>query len=107
MEAKAVARVFGPAVACSSTKPLVGHTLGASGAIEAGFCWLMLARRVGGELRLPPHRWDGIPDTSLPSLRLAAAGEGLLPKKRAILLSNSFGFGGNNCTLIFGEADAC
>ncbi len=104
MEAKAVSRVFGCDVVCSSTKPLVGHTLGASGAIEAAFCWLMLARRAGRELPLPPHRWDGIPDPALPRLRLAAVGEHLAPDGLAILLSNSFGFGGNNCALVLGEA---
>src|SRR5258705_206644 len=59
MEAAAVARVLGTDVPCSSTKPLVGHTLGAAGALEAAFCWLVLAERSGGRLALPPHVWDG------------------------------------------------
>ena len=42
MEAKAVASVFGSNTPCSSTKPMVGHMLGASGATEIGFCFLAL-----------------------------------------------------------------
>lgn len=102
-EAKAVARTFGRGVACSSTKPLVGHTLGASGAIGAAFCWLMLARRENGELRPPPHCWDRVPDPDLPPLRLVTAGDRLAVAGPAVLLSNSFGFGGSNCALVIGD----
>ena len=50
MECLAVERVFGSALPVSSTKPLVGHTLGAAGAIEAAFCWLVLDRCEAGAL---------------------------------------------------------
>jgi 3-oxoacyl-[acyl-carrier-protein] synthase-1 len=103
MESAAVARVFGPAIACSSSKPQLGHTLGASGAIEAGLCWLALERREGDTLSLPPHRWDGVADPALPALRLAAPGERLRARRPCALMSNSFGFGGSNCTLILGD----
>ena len=106
MEAKAVHRVFG-AVPCSSTKPLVGHTLGASGAIEAGFCWLMLTHGTAAELSPPPHRWDGRADPSLPALGLVEVGGRLRRRASAVVLSNSFGFGGNNCALVLGEGCAC
>lgn len=106
MEAAALHRVFGR-VPCSSTKPLVGHTLGASGAIEAGFCWLMLARAAGAELLPPPHRWDGCADPALPALDLVAPGRRLECGSRAVALSTSFGFGGNNCALVLGEGRAC
>ncbi|TFH10381.1 MAG: beta-ketoacyl-[acyl-carrier-protein] synthase family protein [Nitrosomonadales bacterium] len=95
MEARAVQRVFGPDIACSSTKPLTGHTLAAAGAIEAVFCWLALQREDG---RLPPHRWDGQTDPDLPVLTGIATTR--LGKKLTTAMSNSFAFGGNNASLI-------
>ncbi len=100
MEAAAVERVLGNQIPCSSTKPLVGHTLGASGAIELGFCWMVLSRREGRRLMLPPHRWDGEQDSALPSLPLVSRGQHIEVQSDGILLSNSFGFGGSNCTLV-------
>ncbi len=106
MESAAVARVLGPALPCSSTKPLVGHTLGASAAIEAAFCWLMLAKRTGDELVAPPHCWDGDADPGLPPLALVKPGTRLRVGPRAALMSNSFAFGGSNCALILGAERA-
>lgn len=96
MEALAVHRVFGTEVACSSTKPLTGHTLAAAGAIEAVFCWLALQRDDG---KLPPHHWDGQIDPELPELNGIAAER--LNGKLTTAMSNSFAFGGNNASLIF------
>ena len=96
MESLAVASLFPDGVACSSTKPMSGHTLGAAGALEAAFCWLSLAQG-----RVPPHVWDGQADPALPALQWAQAGD-TLEKPR--LMSNSFAFGGNNVSLIIGEA---
>ena len=104
VESAAVLRVFGSGVPCSSTKPLVGHALGASGALEAAFCWLLMSRRQGESLRLPPHRWDGCSDPDVAPLRLVKDGESVLAPAPAALLSNSFGFGGSNCALVFREA---
>jgi hypothetical protein len=42
MESKAISRHFDPVPPCTSTKPYLGHTLGAAGAIEAGICYMML-----------------------------------------------------------------
>jgi len=106
MESTAVARVLGPGVACSSTKPLVGHTLGASAAIEAAFCWLMLEHREGDELLAPPHCWDGDVDPVLAPLALVRPGTRLRVGASAALLSNSFAFGGSNCALVLGAARA-
>jgi 3-oxoacyl-[acyl-carrier-protein] synthase-1 len=100
MEGKAVHRVFGDRVPCSSTKPLVGHTLGASGAIEAAFCWLALRAMEDGRLPLPPHPWDGAADPEIPAIRLARPGDAATIGARAAVMSNSFGFGGNNCSLV-------
>lgn len=102
MECLAVERVFGTRLPVSSTKPLVGHTLGAAGAMEAAFCWLMLHHRRGSALSLPPHFWDGARDPELPPVRLVAKGEEVSPAGPPRVMSNSFGFGGNNCTLILG-----
>jgi 3-oxoacyl-[acyl-carrier-protein] synthase-1 len=102
MECAAVARVFGEGIPCSSTKALVGHALGAAGALEAAFCWLVLAGRSGGELPLPPHVYDGERDPALAPIRLVAAGEIAKAGAHPRVLTNSFGFGGSNCTLVLG-----
>lgn len=96
MESLAVASLFPNGVACSSTKPMSGHTLGAAGALEAAFCWLSLQHG-----RVPPHVWDAQADPALPALQWAQAGDTL---KKTCLMSNSFAFGGNNVSLIIGEA---
>jgi 3-oxoacyl-[acyl-carrier-protein] synthase-1 len=105
MEARVVNRLLGERVFCSSTKPLTGHTLGASGAIELGICWLVLTRRAAAGLDLPPHCWDGVRDPALPNLRLVEPGTQVEASGRVIALSNSFGFGGNNSTLVVGERE--
>ena len=96
MESLAVASLFPDGVTCSSTKPMSGHTLGAAGALEAAFCWLSLTHG-----RVPPHVWDGQADPTLPALQWARSGETL---EKPCLMSNSFAFGGNNVSLIIGEA---
>jgi 3-oxoacyl-[acyl-carrier-protein] synthase-1 len=98
MESRAIADLFGTAVACSSTKPLTGHALGAAGAIELGLCWLTLN---ANDSVCPPHVWDGARDPELPDLALVARGDGGRRPRRC--LSNSFAFGGNNAALIVGR----
>jgi len=98
MESRAVAAVL-PGVPCSGTKPLTGHTLGASAATELAFCWLAMHPEWNPEGRLPPHRWDGEADPALPALVLA--GEGT-PGRPRICASNAFAFGGNNLCLVAG-----
>jgi 3-oxoacyl-[acyl-carrier-protein] synthase-1 len=101
MECQAVARVFGTELPVSSTKPLVGHTLGAAGALEAAFCWLMLERSERGALELPPHCFDGERDPEIPAVHLVGKGESVRPPGGVLrVMTNSFGFGGNNCTLV-------
>jgi 3-oxoacyl-[acyl-carrier-protein] synthase-1 len=107
MESAAVVRVFGEEVPASSTKALVGHTLGAAGAMEAGFCWMMLDRAREGQLALLPHVWDGCRDPRLPRLRLVDKGERVALEGPVHVLTNSFGFGGNNCALVLGAELAC
>lgn len=100
IELGAVKRLFGNAVetvSMSSTKSAIGHLLGAAGAVEAIFCLLALRDQV-----VPP------------TLNLDNPDEGcdmdLVPhqaKKRPVkvAMSNSFGFGGTNASVIFKIAE--
>jgi 3-oxoacyl-[acyl-carrier-protein] synthase-1 len=94
MECAAVCRIFGDKTACSSTKPLTGHCLGAAGAIEAALCWLALVSGSG----MPPHVVDAI-DRLLAPFPVPKTGDG---KAIRNALSNSFAFGGSNATVILG-----
>lgn len=100
MESLAVASLFPDGVPCSSTKPMSGHTLGAAGALEAAFCWLSLAADNSARA-LAPHIWDGQADPALPALSWVKPGDTL---EQRCLMSNSFAFGGNNVSLIIGDA---
>ncbi|RTR07118.1 beta-ketoacyl-ACP synthase [Halomonas nitroreducens] len=97
MEAAAVAALFSRPPACSSTKGLTGHTLGAAGALEAAFCWLALDAGF-----LPRHVYDGHFDAQLPALPLVTRAGSARPR---LALSNSFAFGGNNAALLLGRHD--
>ena len=95
VEGALVARRFPARTHASSTKGFVGHTLGAAGIVEAVISLLAIERGLmpgtvnthtldegfGPQIRLEPARGE---------VRYA--------------LSNSFGFGGNNCSLVFGKA---
>ena len=82
---------------------MTGHTLGAAGALEAAFCWLALSGHNPQGL-LPPHVWDGQADPLLPALDLVTAQHRLATERPRRLMSNSFAFGGNNVSLILGDA---
>jgi len=103
MESLAVTALFPQGVPCSSTKPMTGHTLGAAGALEAAFCWLSLSAD-NHEHVLPPHVWDGQPDPKLPALHWVTPTDHLTSIAPRYLMSNSFAFGGNNVSLIIGDA---
>jgi 3-oxoacyl-[acyl-carrier-protein] synthase-1 len=95
-EAKAVRHVFGPDMPCSSTKGATGHTLGAAGGVGAVICALGLQHGL-----LP----SGLNTEQLdPALGLDYL---LQNREQAVthMLSNSFGFGGTNCSLVFARAD--
>ncbi|AIR89062.1 beta-ketoacyl-[acyl-carrier-protein] synthase family protein [Pseudomonas cremoricolorata] len=102
MESLAVHGLFGAELACSSSKPMTGHTLGAAGALEAAFCWLALSPH-NAERLLPPHLWDGQGDPALPPLALVDGTQRLPASGPRYLMSNSFAFGGNNVSLILGD----
>ncbi len=93
-EDKAVCAVFGNDTPCSSTKGRTGHTLGACGAIEAIICALAIERGF-----MPGSVNTRTVDPSL-GLRY------LLDNRRQpldIAMSNAFGFGGTNCSLLIGR----
>jgi 3-oxoacyl-[acyl-carrier-protein] synthase I len=102
MESRAVASIFGEGgVPASSTKGAVGHTLGAAGAIELGFCWLALSSH-NAERILPPHCWDGEADEALP--RVDLVGIGRRARDLSACMSVSFAFGGVDAALAIGRA---
>lgn len=94
-EGKAVAALFGDRVPCSSTKGATGHTLGAAGAVEAIICALALTHDL---LPGSPHTQQL--DPAIPVQYMLTSHDGQLRHA----LSNSFGFGGSNCSLILGVA---
>ncbi|PLV62102.1 beta-ketoacyl-[acyl-carrier-protein] synthase family protein [Erwinia sp. B116] len=96
VEAAVIRRLFGDLVACSSTKHLTGHTLGAAGITEAALCWLLLT----AELPLPAQDFSvSSPDPELGEFGLLQQQQQL---KQRFIASNSFAFGGNNACLILG-----
>jgi 3-oxoacyl-[acyl-carrier-protein] synthase I len=94
-ESQAVTGVFGPTTPCSSTKGATGHTLGAAGALEAVISALAVKN---GFMPGGIHTRTIDPTLTAHYIR---------DNRRAPLgrvLSNSFGFGGTNCSLILGRA---
>jgi 3-oxoacyl-[acyl-carrier-protein] synthase-1 len=93
-EDAAMATLFAGRVPCSSTKGLTGHTLGAAGITEAVFACLALEHGL-----LPGTVHCGEPDPALSANLVRASRSAPL----RIAMSNSFGFGGSNCSLLFGR----
>jgi 3-oxoacyl-[acyl-carrier-protein] synthase-1 len=94
-EGLAVASVLGKDVPGSSTKGATGHTLGAAGALEAVICALALRSGL-----MPAGVNTRRVDPALPVSYLRETRSGPLTR----VMSNSFGFGGSNCTLILARA---
>lgn len=95
-EARAVHAVFGD-TPCSSTKGATGHTLGAAGAVEAVISALALEHGL-----IPAGINTVSPDPALPVNYVLASR--VQPLRN--VMSNAFGFGGSNCCLLLGRADA-
>ncbi len=91
-EGVAIAKVFCSRVPVSSTKGMMGHSLGAAGAIEAVFCVLAL-----NEGFLPPNINYREPD---PAFDLNIVANTARDTELRAVLSNSFGFGGTNASII-------
>ncbi len=100
MESRAIEKVVGLEVPCSSTKPFTGHTLGAAGAVEAAICCLTLED--GEDNFLPMHLWDEDQDPELPRIKLVPRDYSPATKP-GMVLSNNFAFGGNNIALLLGR----
>jgi 3-oxoacyl-[acyl-carrier-protein] synthase II len=94
-EGQAITKVFGsPGPPVTSTKGVTGHALGGAGAIEAVATTLAMAKRL-----IPPTAGYGEPD---PDISLDIVYGQARPWEPAPSLSNSFGFGGHNGTLVIG-----
>jgi 3-oxoacyl-[acyl-carrier-protein] synthase-1 len=94
-EDRAVSDLFDAVTPCSSTKGATGHLLGAAGITEAIICILAIGRDL-----MPGSANTRTVDPALKSNYLVANREARV--RRA--LSNSFGFGGSNCSLVLGAA---
>ena len=100
-EARALERLFPNAprhLHISSTKSMTGHLLGAAGALEALFSVMALK-----EGRIPPTINVTNLDPACKELGLDFCANGAVEKRFDYSLSNSFGFGGTNASLIFGR----
>ncbi|WP_413112152.1 beta-ketoacyl-[acyl-carrier-protein] synthase family protein [Thaumasiovibrio sp. DFM-14] len=96
VESKAIHHIFADNVPVSSTKRLTGHTLGAASAVEAAISYHILRY----DLTIPAQSTAYSIDQRLPPIQLAKPD---IKPRQPIILSNSFAFGGNNVSLIFGE----
>jgi 3-oxoacyl-[acyl-carrier-protein] synthase II len=97
-EARAIRAVFGAhadQLAVSATKSMTGHLLGAAGAVEALLCIRALETGV-----LPPTINLDAPD---PECQLDHVANKARQRRIRVALSNSFGFGGTNATLVLGR----
>lgn len=95
-EGAAIAQLFGDRVPVSSTKSMMGHALGAAGAIEAVFSLLALQHQF-----LPPNIHYATPD---PAWRLDIVANEARAARVNCVVSNSFGFGGTNASLVLERA---
>lgn len=98
METEAIKKVFGDRakeVWVSSTKSMTGHTLGAAGALESIFSLKALSSNL-----FPPTINLDNPDSNCDLDYIPSTAR---EKQTNAVMNNSFGFGGTNCTLVFGR----
>jgi 3-oxoacyl-[acyl-carrier-protein] synthase II len=96
-EGKAIAELLGR-VPVSSTKSMMGHSLGAAGAVEAIVCLLALQHQF-----LPPNINFHAPDDGI---ELDVVSNEARPAALRTVLSNSFGFGGTNASIVMRKLEA-
>jgi 3-oxoacyl-[acyl-carrier-protein] synthase II len=97
-EVKALKAVFGPhayTIVAGSTKSMTGHLLGAAGGLEFAICVLVLTNGL-----IPPTINVDDPD---PECDLDCAARGAVARPVNVALTNSFGFGGHNVSLLLGR----
>ncbi len=94
-EDRAITNLFGLDTPCSSTKGWTGHTLGAAGIVEAIIAALSIEHNV-----MP----GGIPSTNIDPALKSRYVVGARDAAIDYAMTNSFGFGGANCSLILGRA---
>jgi 3-oxoacyl-[acyl-carrier-protein] synthase II len=96
-EANAIREVFGDyRVAVSSTKSMIGHLIGAAGAVEAIACALAMEKQI-----IPPTINYDNPD---PELDINVISEPT-PASLNVIMNNSFGFGGHNAVMVLKKYD--
>jgi 3-oxoacyl-[acyl-carrier-protein] synthase II len=101
MEAMGVMAVFGErakSIPISSNKSMIGHTLSAAGAVEAVFSLMTLQQQ-----RIPPTINYQVPDPAIP---LDVVPNQARDAEIRHVISNSFGFGGQNVSLVMGREPA-
>ena len=91
-EARAIREILGPDIPVTAPKSMLGHTLGAAGAVEAAITALSLKHQI-----IPPTINYDTPDPECP-VHVVAGEARQVPMSHA--LSNSFGFGGTNVSLL-------
>ena len=96
-EDRAVVALFGERVPVNSTKGMTGHTLGAAGAVEATIATLAIEEGL-----IPPSPGTRELDPQLRARYEKSARAAKIDR----VLSNSFGFGGSNCSLVLGRVAA-
>lgn len=95
-EDRAMQTVFSGKVACSGSKGGTGHTLGAAGITEALFACMAIEHDFIPGM---PNLGHADPELATPVVNTSTN------QKVMRAMSNSFGFGGSNCSLIFGRID--
>jgi len=98
-ETAAIKTAFGELaydIPVSSTKSMTGHMIGAAGAIETIFCLLAMRDSI-----IPPTINYEVPDSECD---LDVVPNKSRSKEMSVVMTNSFGFGGHNATLIVGSA---
>jgi beta-ketoacyl-acyl-carrier-protein synthase II len=95
-EARTLQRVLGDGFSVTSTKGVTGHTLGAAGAIEAAFSLLSISNGI-----VPP---TANLDSQDPEIDVDVVAKAPREQDVEVVVSNSFGFGGQNAVLVLSGA---